>query len=530
VSKNLTFFILGLISAVLAYIFYPSLPAWTELVTTERLPREFTRMVQNSTIVSFAGFTSLFGLSFVLLYLIFPVSYVWYHLLSAQRIIAELPLISNMIKRTTKKGFLSQLKGLGFIERLAISYDPYLIQGPEEEVKAEVLKKIRIIKKSVGNDKNEKHTISPVRATTPAEMFFNMDSLVSDHLLLGFFIIFARVMIGAGVICLGILLVSYSFIEGKGQGTLLSSVLPGLTAFLYFLFSAVIITGLVHLVTLILSQNARRLARMINGLFHQNNWQQDINSIQEQLTSNSATEKFGAILHNSLDKPMKEISKAVKALTTEQEKKLDNILSETLVRFADNMGKKSEADIAHLSKTLNGAADAADQMKKQFTDSNLQFSKQMDKQTTAIAKHLTDMQKILTNSEKTTQKAAEKIVSSLAAEVEGTYGRLGKFMETSLSRLDSKHKTLESAVNDKNGILKDLHASAKDLGTISNASGMLLERFISLSTELDIILEHLQENSSDQNYGSSEKRDKLKLAMMKLQKTKKDKISELPDM
>ncbi|PCI51325.1 MAG: hypothetical protein COB49_02155 [Alphaproteobacteria bacterium] len=526
-SRKLIFSILGLISLVLAYVFYPSLPEWVELVISQKLPREFARLLHNSDLVAFAGFISLFGLSFFLLYLIFPVSYVWYHIHAAERIIEELPLATNETRRTDKKSFLSQLKTLGFIGRLATSYSPYLIQGPEEEVKAESLKNTRIIKKALSSGKSQKLTIAPVRATAPAEVIFNVDSLVTDHLLLGFFTAFSRVMVGAGVVCLGISMVSFSLVQGKEDVTQFSVVQTGLVAFLYLLIAAVIMAGLGHLIGLLLSQNARVLTRMINNLFHQNMWQQDMGTIQEHLAGNAMSQKFGSILNHSLAKPMKEISQAVKALTVEQEKKLDNILSETLSGFTDNMASKSQTDMANLSKILKDAAHAADQMKKQFTDINMLFGKQMDKQTIAISKHLADMQKVLNNNEKMTQKGSEKIISMLAAEVEGTYGRLGKFMENSLNKLEEKHKTLDKAVNDKNSILKDLHSSAKDLGTISNASGMLLERFISLSTELDIMLKNLQQNRADSGSGNG---DKLKLAMLKLQKLNKDRIGKLPDM
>ncbi len=526
-SKNLIFFIMGIISIVLTYVYYQSLPNLVGMVASGNLPREFTRMLQNSELVTFAGFVSLFGLSFFLLYIVFPISYVWYHIFSAKRIIATLPLISNATKRTNKKTFLSQFKGLGFIEKLALSYGPYLIQGPEEEVKAEALKNIRIIKKNASNSKNEKLTISPVRATVPAGAIFNVDSLVIDHLFLGFFTVFARIMIGSGIICIGISIISFSFVQGKGEMALLTALQPGIMAFLYLLATSVIILGLAYLVDLVLSQSARSLARMINGVFHQNEWQQDINSL---LTSNSASEQFEDMLQSCLDKPMKDIARAVKVLAVEQEKKLDNILSKTLVSFFDNMEKKSGTDIGSLNKTLKDTAHTANLMKKQFTDANTQFSKQMDKQIAAISKHLAEMQKVLSNSEKTTQKGTEKIVSTLTTKVQDTYGELAIFMETSLNKLDDKHKALETAVSDKEGILKDLHSSAKDLGTISNASGMLLERFISLSTELDNILKNIREKGIDRSGGNAENRDKLKLAVMELKKSNKDRVGKLPKM
>lgn len=524
-SKNLTFSILGLLATVLAYIFYPTLPELAKIIIAENLPGEFIRLLGNSDLVTFAGFISLFGLSFFILYLVFPVFYIWYQIYITRRIIATLPLISNVTRRTSKNTFLSQLKGRGYIERLAVSYGPYLIQGPEEEVAADALKNVRSIKKSPKNTKTRKYTISPARATVPADVIFNVDSLVNDHLLLGFFTILARIMIGAGVVCVGISMVSLSLVPATEEIALITALQPGLVAFLYLLSSAVIITGFTHLSDLVLSQNSHRLARMINGLFHQNEWQQDINNL---LISNAATEQFKDILQDCMDRPLKDIARAVKSLTVEQEKKLDNILSITLARFSEHMESKAGTDMANINKALKDTALAAGLMKKQFTDANAQFSKQMDKQITATSKHLTDMQKVLSTSEKTTQKGAEKIVSSLAAEVQGTYGNLASFMETSLIKLDEKHKSLEKASRDKNGILTDLHKSAKDLGTISNASGMLLERFISLSTELDRVLKRIQENGLERSSVNAGKHDKLKLAVLELKKSNKARTGKLP--
>jgi len=194
------------------------------------------------------------------------------------------------------------------------------------------------------------------------------------------------------------------------------------------------------------------------------------------------------------------------------------------------MIKKLGVDLGALNKALTDSSQAAGAMKKHFSESNTAFSQQMDKQAKAIAKHLTDMQKILKNSEKTTQTGANKIISAIASEVDNTYSRLGKFMESGLARIDAKQEALETAVNDKDSILKDLHNTAKDLGTISNASGRLLEKFNALAKEMDGILTTIQTTGASKKNTNSETRDKLKLAMLDLQKANRNKISELPDM
>jgi len=524
VSRNALFIILGLIAAILAYFFHPLMVTLVELVITDKMPNGFVRLLENSDLVAFAGFISMFGFIFFALYLVFPVSYVWYHLVSAGNIIDTLPTIDNPVRRTDKKTFFSKLKGLGFIERLAMSYGPYLIQAPEEEVTAQALKNTRFIQKIKNN--TEKLKISPVRATAPAEMIFNIQSLVTDNLFLDFFIILARLIVGIGFICLGISLISFSMPQGAADAAVLSVLQPGLVALLYCLVTAVIIIGMGGLADVILSRNAHALARKINGLFYQGEWPQNMDD-QE---NSALLKQLESSLKDSLDKPMREISKAVRALSNEQEKKLDNILSKTLENFSDNMIKKLGVDLGALNKALTDSSHAAGAMKKHFNETNTAFSQQMDKQAKAIAKHLADMQKILKNSEKTTQTGAEKVISAIASEVGNSYSQLSEFIESSLARIDAKQTAIETAVNDKDSILKDLHNTAKDLGTISNASSRLLEKFNSLAKEMDGILTTIQTTGVRKKNVNSETRDKLKLAMLELQKANRDKISELPDM
>ncbi len=527
-SRNISFFILGLIAAALTYVFNPALPGLVEFLVSDRLPGDFIRLLRNSELIAFAGYISLFGLLFFLLYFIFPVSYTWYQINSAINIIDGLPPIHNPVRRTNKKAFLSALKSMGFIDRLATSYGPYLIQGPEEEVAKQKLKNTRIVQKM--NNKNQKILIAPVRATAPAELVFNSGSLVNDNLLLGFFTVFSRILAGAGVIIFGISLVSFSLSPGTDGAMLLSALQPGIVGLLFCLIAAVIISGLTHLLHMILSQNSRSLARMINALFYQGDWPEDMAEKDQKNKEKPILEQLEASLKNSMDKPMKEISKAVKALSVDQEKKLDSLLSKTLTVFSNNLEKNIKADATALNKALKDAGHAADVMKKQFGEANVQFSKQMEKQTTAIAKHLADMQKILTNSEKVTLKGTEKIISTISSEIDGTYTRLGEFMENSLKKLEEKQATIETAVNDKDSILQDLHNTAKDLGTISNASGKLLEKFKLLASEMDVVLNNIQKGGFERNNGRSEQRDKLKSAMLELKKSNNERTSELPDM
>lgn len=521
-SRNVLFLTLGVIAAIVTYFSNPLMVALVELVVTDKLPGAFLHLLENSDLVAFATFISMFGFTFLMLYLVFPVFYVWYHLNSAESIIAALPTIDHPARRTDRKTFFSELKGLGFIGRLANSYGPYLIQGPEEEVTAQALKNTRFIKKT--NNKVEQFKIAPVRAMAPAEVIFNYQSLVTENLLLGFFTIFARIIMGAGFVCLGLSVLSFSIVL---EPALLSALQPGMVALLYCLVSAIIITGIGRLIDVILSQKANSLARNINGLFYQGEWPEEM----DKRESAAIMEQLGTILKDGMDKPMKEISKAVKALSVEQEKKLDTLLSKTLNRFSNDLEKKAGVDLDLLKKALKDSALAAETMKKHFSETNNIFSRQMTKQTTAIAKHLGDMQKILSNSEKTTQKGTEKIISTLGAEVDKTYSRLGDFIETGLTRIDEKQTALETAVNDKDNILQDLHNTAKDLGTISNASGRLLERFNALAKEMNAILVNIQENGvGDKKNTNSEARDKLKLAMLDLKKTNRDKTRELPNM
>lgn len=529
-SKNITFFILMLTAAILTYILNPSLAAVVELVTSERLPRDFVRMMRQSDLVAFAGAAGLFGVLFLLVYLVFPVTYVWYHIRSARRIVGELPLAHNPAKRTDKKKFLDRLQGLGFIYELAEKYSPYLIQEPEQEVKAEALKSVRILKKGPARNKEDKIVIAPVRATAPAEVIFNRDNLVRANLILDFFTVFARLLIGAGVIFLGLSLVDYSLLPERQNIDLLTALQPGMTALLICLIAGLLVAGGSRSAMMILTQNVKSLAFEINVLFHQNDWQQDMAAMAESLSGDALFAQFKGVLQKSLEPPMAEISSAVKALAVEQEKKLDGLLSNTLAYFTRDIEQRSAAEAKALNEALKSAADTADQMQKQFSEANTLFSKQMTKQSTAIARHLTDMQKALDSGEKKNRKEMDKMISSLVDEVEAAYKNFGGFVESNLKSLETKQAALDTAVSDRESILKDLHSSAKDLGTISNASARLLEKFNALASEMDVVLTRIQESGIHGANGDAEKRDKLKLALLNLKKATSDKTRELPDM
>lgn len=529
-SRNLTFFILGLTAAILTYFFSSSLSTIVEMVISEKLPKDFIRLLQNSDLVAFAGSASMFGLLFTLLYLFFPVAYVWYQINAARDVVSELPLASNPVKRTDKKTFLSRLKGIGFIGKLSDLYGKYLIQGAEQEVKEEVLKNTRLLKKKVKETEKKKMIIAPVRATAPAEVIFNSANLINENLLLGFFRIFARILMGIAIISLGISVISFSLTSGEVEMSLFDAIQPGMVALIYGLVAAVIIAGLINIVSLILSQNVRSLAMKINGLFHQNEWQQDMDRVADSLTHDPLSAQLEKILQNALEKPMLEISAAVKGLAENQEQKLDQILSGTLASFSDTMEHKLTADIATLNKSLKEAASVSAQMRKHYADKNAEFSKLMDKQATAIAKHLVDMQKVLKNSERTTQRGTTNLVKSLSSGLEETYGNLGVFVQESLKKIEDKQAALDAAVNNKDSILQDLHNTAKDLGTISNASGRLLEKFSRLSADLDKVLTNIQESGVTQNNGGADRRDKLKAALTNLKKATQDKVANLPDM
>tara|TARA_R110002096_G_scaffold13246_8_gene47115 strand:- start:21661 stop:23253 length:1593 start_codon:yes stop_codon:yes gene_type:complete len=527
VSKNLTFFILGLTAAVVAYIFNPALVVLVEMVSTATLPRDFLRMVSQSSLVAFGGYLSLFGLVFFLLYLVFPVTYVWYHISAAHSAMTRLPLASAPARRTTLKDFLSQMKEMGFIGKLAEAYSGYLVQEAERKVDPEVVKSARLSKRAVKSGDGKDVLIAPVRATARAKVLFNRDSLVGETLLLGFFPVFARLLIGAGVVCVGFSLVSYSL--DPAEMHVMTALQPGLVAFLYCLTAAIIIFGGAHFVEQILDQGAKLLARTIDGLFDQNEWQGDMNRLVGSLAEVNIADQLEEVLHKGLDKPMTEFSKAVKELSSAQEEKLDGLMVKSLADFSQTMTKQVGVDADNLNKALKDATLAADKMKKQQLDGAMQFTKQMDKQAATIAKHLLEMQKNLKASEKTTHTGTEKLIAGLTTEVEKTYQNMAEFVESNLKTLQEKQDAFEASVQDKDNILSDLHNTARDLGTISNASGKLLDKFNQLTTEMDTILRTIQEKGPVSRNGAA-KNNKLKDALLNLRQSNSERTRELPDM
>lgn len=529
-SRNLTFFFLGLTAAVVAYIFHPLHGELVGWVITENLSPAFSEMLKSNEIVALASLVSLFGITFVGLYLIFPVFYVWSHINSARNIVGALPLATNLAQRTDKTTFLAKLSGLGLINRLAKAFGDYLTQQAEEDVSGEALKNAPIIRGMSQSPKKQVAKIAPVRASASAEGIFNRDSLVVDNLFFGALNLLARILVAIGVICMGISLVVPSMAAAPLDQPLIITIQPGLVALLYCVTAALIMSAFIHLADMILSQNASSLARGINDLFHQNGWQRDLDDLSGSFGHRDVGAQLENILQSGLNKPMKEITKAVKALSMDQEKKLGSILSKALDFFIGDLDKKLGKDTEILNKALKDAAKSADIMKKQFSDSNVQFTKNMNKQAAVIALHLADMQKILSKSEQTTQKGTDKMITSLSKDLEASQRRLSIFMETSLRKLDNRQKAMDAAATGKDSILNDLQKTAKDMATISNASGTLLDRFHSLSSELMGMVDHIRDAEIARNNGRIAQQGKVKVALEDLKKSNRAKLGDLPDL
>ena len=89
------------------------------------------------------------------------------------------------------------------------------------------------------------------------------------------------------------------------------------------------------------------------------------------------------------------------------------------------------------------------------------------------------------NSEQRLTVQTEKMLDSLKEEIDQNYKKYGEFIGEHMSRIEETQEVLNGALADKDSLVQGLKKTSQDLGTISEASGKLVDRFAKLSKELD---------------------------------------------
>jgi len=530
VPRNVYFILTVIISALCAYFFNPVLLDMLEDIFSKALPRSILK----SDLVHLSGFASLMGLALLVFTFILPALRVWYYLAGALRAIAELPLAHEKLHQTTVKSFLAKLSDLGFIHDLARIYSSHLVQGPDQEISSEVLEEMKVSKILLKNNKNKKFIIAPVRAVQTADFVFNPHQLVDQRIFMWFFNMLPTILAGIGGICLMLSFVDFALNSSVGGGTpMLVGLQAGVVSIALCLISAIIVTIISRLMGDMLRGGAHRLCHDIDNLFHHDSLNELLSHMTDNVDSAAISDDMALKLERTIAKPLNAMTRATKALAAEQEEKLDTILGKTLARFTLDYEKNAGLEADSLNQSLKASAKAAKDMEKHIQDSSVKFSKQLDQQASAIARHLSDMQKILEKAEKKSKDSlssdVEKMVKNLTEEMQDNFEKFGKYMDQSLTELSIRQDKLDHAVVNKDNILQDLHKTARDLGTISEASGQLLEKFSRLSKGMENILEQtgpMQGQTSSMASGMD--REKMIDALKDLQKITKNKSRELP--
>lgn len=525
-SRNVYFILAVIISAVCAYILNPMMLGALETILRQDVPRALLQ----SDLVMLSSYVSLMGLSLLVFSFVFPALHVWYYLSSALSRTGELPLACDPLHQTSVKDFLQKLSGLDFIHEKARIYSSHLIQGPEQEVPEEILKEMKVSKILI--KKTRKFVIAPVRAAQKADFVFASEHMVDQRVFMWFFNVLPALLGGIGGICLMLSFVAFALNPAAGGDIdpMMMGLQAGVVAIAFCLISAIIVTITCHLMGNMLRSGASLLCQRIDNLFHHDSVHEVLAHLMDNVISSDMSDDMALKLDKTISKPLNAMTRATKALAADQEQKLDGLLNKSLARFMVDYEKKLGVEANSLNATLRTSTKAAHDMEKQVQDSAAKFAKQMDQQAISIARHLSDMQKILEKNEKQSKEGfgadVEKVIGSLKTEMQGNYEKFGKYMDQSLTELSIRQHSLDKAVVNKDNILQDLHKTARDLGMISEASGQLLEKFHRLSEGMETVLKHtgpMDGKSSDLDRG------KMMDALRGLQKLSKGRTRELPE-
>ncbi|WP_417317492.1 hypothetical protein [Emcibacter sp.] len=523
VPRILFFLLTLLVSAVVAYFAVPIIMSLTVFLATEKMPRDFLQMLMTSDLVAVAGYVCVFFMSMVIFAHLLPSLHIWVYLVRAKKRLAQLPLACDKIRQTTVKKFLSSLEGLDFVHELAVIYGGNLEQLPAREVPEEVLKKTKTSRAIARKDKEEKVTVEPVLAAAGAESVFSQAQLVDQRLFLWFMVALPRLLLAVG----GLILVINILVLGVFDpalkvnmttlGDFVAQLQPGLVALAYTTFTALLIYALVTFSIGVLRQNAGEIPVLIDYLFHHNGLHMYLRDMSERMQEDSLSGE----VEKALQRPLNVIGKATKALADDQGARLEAFLSGALSAFEQEMEKNAGKQLSALTISLDKAQKTAEKMEKNFSSTANSFAKQLEQMKDAVHKDEKASEQKLT-------RQTEKILESLKEEIDQNYKKYGEFIGEHMARIEETQAVLNGAMADKDSLVQGLKKTSQDMGTISEASGKLVDRFTKLSKELDTLIREARSTTS--GAASASQKDELLEALEKLKKQRESQIGELPSL
>ncbi|MFC7049538.1 hypothetical protein [Emcibacter nanhaiensis] len=524
-SRILFFLLTLLVSAVVAYFSSTIVASLTVLLSTDRLPRDFLRLVMDSNLVVTASYMCVFFLSMVIFAHLLPSLHIWFHLTRAKKRLGELPLACDKLRQTTVKKFLASLDGLDFIHEFAVIYSERLHQQPPQEVPEELLKKAKLNRAIAKKDKDGKLTIEPVRASAPAASVFSSEQLVDQRLYLWFVEALPKILLAAGGLILSVNLLSLTVFDPALNvnmttlGDFVAQLQPGLVALVFSAFTALVIYVLVKFSVGILRQNAADLAALVDHLFHHDGWHAELRDMVDMMRDSSLSKD----VEKAIQRPLNAIGKATKALADDQGAKLEEFLSRAIAAFEAEMEKNAGKQLAALTGSLEKAQKTAEKMEKSFSSTAEGFASQLTQMKEAVEREEN-------NSEQRLTAQTEKVLESLKEEIDQNYKKYGEFIGEHMSRIEETQEVLNGALADKDSLVQGLKKTSQDLGTISEASGKLVDRFAKLSKELDSLIKDAKNKTSGSGPISSAQKDELLEALDKLKKQRASQIEDLPSL
>ncbi|WP_321392609.1 hypothetical protein [Emcibacter sp.] len=507
----------------MAYFATTIVTSLTIILSTERLPRDFLRLLMSSELVTIASYICVFFMSMVIFAHLLPSFHIWFHLTRAKKRLGQLPLACDRIRQTTVKKFLTALEGLDFVHEFAVIYSEHLDQLPEREVPEELLKKAKINRAITKRGQDEKVTIAPVLASVGAASVFSPEQLVDQRLFLWFVEALPKVLLTVGGLLLLVNILNLPVFDPALNvnmttlGDFISQLQPGLTALVISIFTALLIYTLVTFSTGVLRQNARELPSLIDHLFHHNGWHTVLKEMAEMMRENSLSKD----VEKAIQRPLAAIGKATKALSDDQGSKLEEFLSTAIAAFEKEMEKNAGKQLSALTTSLEKAQKTAEKMEMSFSATATGFAGQLEQMREAVAKEEKQ-------SEQHIVAQTEKMLETLKAEIGQNYEKYGEFIGEHMSRIEETQDVLNNALANKDSLVQGLKKTSQDLGTISEASGKLVDRFAKLSKELDSLIREAK-NSPPGSVSSAQKNELLE-ALEKLKKQRLTQIEELPEL
>ncbi|MAU42117.1 MAG: hypothetical protein CMF31_10915 [Kordiimonas sp.] len=511
------------LSACIAYLIYPMVPALIADIIDTPLSQDMYQTLKKNTLVNAAGHTSLTLLVFSLFAYLLPAFIEAIYIGIAQNRLEDLPPSSSEHRKTSIKEFLHVFSDLGFLYQEAQMYSGYLFQDNEQsavknvEKSANTTKPANILKARQHKEGNT----APVYASAPAEIVFGKEQLVIGRLPWWLFSNLSKFLIGLGAL-LAIFSLTGEVLDARpaaGTATSILSIEPALLALAFCLSCSIVIFLTCHLTTDFMKAQVQNLCIQIDNLFFHYENDEHLRQLSKQSLSdgetfhnimNEQTSKITALLREerrqSLDQTkqaietlssslqkaiqptLKELQNSSKTIATSQQKQTEKALELALQNFTKNMHEHYGQQAREISAILNASAELVHKMEKNLTKSGQELNTQVSKHHKDLNTQFEKTLKNLENAEKKNQTAAlqslDKFVSTLQSELASNSQSTRDALEQNSKVLVDSQKKLTSTLEKSITSLSGFGRVANDIKAITNGSRDAVDSLALLTAHL----------------------------------------------